>query len=254
VAQPAPAPAQSAQAASEWRNHPVVIAAVSASAALVLALGYFSQVALPTQTAKLEIALLKSNERVDKADKALADAQGRIASDVAATSKLQSEAKAADARIKLLEGQLTVANTSNFLSPGNPYPVGIGLARIGMPLKQVLAIYAGNETEWDADESYLTVKIKNHPISEATYFIDEKSKSVSHIMFRMAFRYPDPHPFPAEFLRNRLLEALGQPAARPRPTYYRWNVANHWNVFMSDDDNYVVMKSTDVLAMWPDEG
>jgi len=57
----------------DWKSHPVVIAAGSSAATLLLCIAIVTQVIIPNQTAKLEIELLKQKDAFNQLNSKASD-------------------------------------------------------------------------------------------------------------------------------------------------------------------------------------
>lgn len=225
----------------DWKSHPIIIAAGSTAATIVLLTGLFTQVILPTQTARLDIELLKKTELITNLSNENQKQTSLIKAKDAQIGLLNSE-------IKKLEGALLASNTANMFSNGSPYPNGFGEVRIGSSLQELLTNYEKQQIADPNHADYINVTVKNSPIKDIVYYLSDDRKSVTHISFGLGW---DSH-YPNDFLRNKLIESLGRPKDNPRPNYYLWQIPNKWNVLMSgDDDHFVVMRDDEILATWP---
>lgn len=95
--------------ASDWKNHPVIVAA----AAFAAGLGFAYQFMFPVLTASLQTeigSLKRQNDEI---------------------TSLKSRASSLEAQVRDEQTKLAIAQQSNTFSLSNPYPVGLGQIKLG---------------------------------------------------------------------------------------------------------------------------
>ena len=211
----------------EWDKHPVIVAAAATVATALFVIQVFNDVVLPNMTFRLESELRESQQSLALIEQAGQEKDDRIAELTKQIEETGQREASSKEKTALLEAELREAKLAFMLSPGNPYPNGLSTARIGMARAQILQVYSSDRYQIENIEAdILTVTIPNSPIKWATYYFDEQTDTVKHILFGV-----DPRAeLPEDFLQRRLVEALGAPTASPKPYFFRWLVSDRWNV------------------------
>jgi len=146
---------------SSWKDHPVIVAALVCAGSLVFA----QQVLFPIMTASLQ-------------------------TDLATYKNASAELTVLKERIKVLESQLkeTPADlakiqTSNMFSVGSPYPIGLGLIKLGDSLDLVTKYFPSPSI--DRKSFYWAVARPNSAFSSANYLFERNTndKRVTLIQF-----------------------------------------------------------------------
>jgi hypothetical protein len=180
-----------------WKDHPVVIAALSCAAGLVFAY----QVIVPTVTASLQ------NEVID------------LKKQIADSGVSKDRIKSLEDRLQKSEVAAASAQAANMFALGNPYPSGLGTPRLGDTLDIVENKFATSKIEkksgfWSVDKPATN-------ISSVAYYFDKaaKEKRIFGILFIPS------HDFPKGTLHSKLVDALGQPiVAGPKPGCFIWKI------------------------------
>ncbi|MEH2513425.1 hypothetical protein V1291_004779 [Nitrobacteraceae bacterium AZCC 1564] len=180
-----------------WKDHPVVIAALSCAAGIAFA----HQFIFPAMTASLQ------NE--------IADLKKQVSD--AGISK--ERIKSLEEKLKKSEADAASAQAANMFSLQNPYPMGLGALKLGDSLDAIERSFPGAEIE--KKSGYWSVKNPTSQYSDATYFFDRRAqnKRVRSIMFFLKANAPN------RFLQSKLTDALGQPTiSGPKADCYIWKV------------------------------
>lgn len=243
---PSPVSSQS----HDWKSNPVVVAAGSAAASVLLCIAIVTQIVIPTQTAKFEIEALKAKEIARDIQSRLDVEQKHRADLEQADASLKADVAALTAEVLALESQLLNARLGAMFSQGNPYPVDFGVIRIGAPISKIYEQFAKDQIEVDPHKpERLLVKIKDSPFVWVAYSYDKKNptKKISSISFGLSYTKE----FPKDFLRNKIIEALGEPWQHPEENYYRWRDSKGVGIYLISD-LYIVMSPEYMPALWPE--
>lgn len=234
----------------EWRNHPVIVASGSAAATFLLCLAIFTQLVEPTQNAKLEIELLKMKDANQQLTNSINSANQLNNSLVAGNSRKDKELFALKGKVSLLQQELIDAKAENLFAPGNPYPSGLGLVRIGMNRSDIAKAYQGFKIESDPDgPSIVTVYLVNSPFERVSYHLSDKTESakITHLSFDMPLFQSK---YSKDFLYKKLVESFGVPSKNSTNSDFMWPVGNTYSLFSHGKDNYVLMRRGDVPVFW----
>lgn len=234
----------------DYKNHPVIVALASGAATLLLCVGVFTQVILPTQTAKLEVEILKQKTAIDAGVKERDDlraAKKRLEDDAAQLKRRANEAEAEKAR---LAAQLLAAEADHPFAAASPYPAGFDQVHIGDPAVRVEEVYGKDRIHQPEDRDYIEVKADRPPFETAVYYYDaaDSRRRITHVGFRMEIL----NHYPAGYLLSKLEGAFGQPTEHPRKDYRAWKIGTVF-VYSSDDDGVLVMDAKYSPAYWPDK-
>lgn len=227
----------------DWRSHPVIVASGSAAATFLITLAVFTQLVSPTQTAKLEIELLKlkdAEEKINNANKTL-EAQN---------NQLASETKMLRAETAALQQELVESKAANLFITGNPYPIGLGLVRIGMPRSEIEKVYSGQKIESSSDHpEIVSVSLTNSPFERVAFYLTDKTKSatISHISFNTPLLDSK---YSSDFLHRKLVENFGAPSKESTPKISMWKVGTSYSIFEDDYGGYVLMRRGAQPAFW----
>jgi hypothetical protein len=153
---------------SDWKAHPVMVAIIAGAATFAFTEAWI--VPLHVQSLRNEIAT--NAELVGRA-KALQD---KVVS-------LEGQLKAALVRVRSLE-------TPNLLTPGNPYPVGLGLVKLGQPITDLEKAYPGAKLK--KEDRYWELEDFHSVFSSVVYYFEPKSNDmkITFIVFVRVLRKP----------------------------------------------------------------
>lgn len=231
----------------DWKNHPIIIASGSAAATFILSLAIFTQLVAPTQTAKLEIEILKLKESRDKAEQnySLSVGENKVVKDK--NSNLTKEVEALKAKINALQQETVDLRASNLFSPENPYPNGLGLVRIGMPSSEINKVFYDYKITRNEDSPNIVwVALKGYPFDRITYFLDGR-ETITHVSFDMPVMGSKHSEY---FLHNKLVEAFGTPAATIGTKKFNWNIGTKYSIYAHDKRSFVLMKRGQEPIFW----
>lgn len=229
--------------AHDWKSNPVIVAGGSVAATTLLCIAVVTQIVIPTQTAKLEIAALKANN-VSRG------MQARLATAEKSNKELNRTNSLLSSQVESLGKQLLDARSGALLNPGNPYPTDLGIVRIGTPISEVRKRFLPSQIETDPDRpDLLRVTLHNSPFIEATYSFDKKDpqRKITHIAFMLDYKQK----FADDFLSNKITHAIGTPIEQPQRGYYRWPDTSGLRIFLLDDI-YMIMTPNFAPAVWPE--
>lgn len=228
----------------DWKNSPVMIACGAATGMLLLCIGVFTQLVLPTQTAKLDVEIIKLKSELESKDRSLIDASEKL-------RESSKELRSGEKQIRKLRADLLHALNNDLFPPGVPYPNGVDKVRVGMSASKLQEFYPASAIRKNPNsDGILNVELKDSPFESVVYFFDETSseKAISHIYFRL-----DPFKnYPEDFLWQKLTNSLGEPQFRPKRNYIAWKTPSG-GVFSSDDGSFIVMQPGLRPSYWPDE-
>lgn len=242
--------AQPSPTNTDIKTHPVFIAASSVAGTVLLCIAVVTQVVMPTQVAKLDIEILKlkdSSKELQQKISAQATVISRQSTEIKNLTKKDAQSSAS---IKALEQQVFDAKLGNLFTGESPYPNGLGMVHIGMPMTAVAKNYPAEFVHPDKETpGLITVDVKNSPIQGIAYYYDEKSKEkrITHVGFSIDIFKG----YPEGFLYKKVVEAFGEPDAHPRSRYYAWNVNKTTNIFMHSEHSFLVMQKGYRPILWP---
>lgn len=226
---------------SGWQDHPLAVAAIAVAATIGLAVIIFKEIVLPTQTASLtnEITNLKSSlafksKEISTLKNSKLDSQKQIAN-------LQSQ-------VNELNQKVYEAQNANLFSFGNPYPLGVGRAKIKDPISTLTTIYP--EQQITQNDGYWSVRNQHKIFTDITYYFDESSpqKTITHIAFSMDYSKNN-----EDFLQTKLIETLGQPKTWKRKGFFSWETKSSAIVYKSDNDRFILMQEGFAPGYWSKE-
>lgn len=245
-----PTKAPSAERAFDWKNHPVIVASGSAAATFLLSLAIFTQLVAPTQTAKLEIEILKLKESRDKAERSYSSSVGENQAFKYKNSNLTKEVEALKARINALQQETFDLRAGNLFSPENPYPNGLGLVRIGMPSSEINKVFYNYKITRNEDSPHIvSVTLKGYPFDRITYFLDGPldRETITHVSFDMPIMSSK---HSEDFLHNKLVEAFGMPVATIGSKKFNWNIGTKYSIYAYGKRSFVLMKRGQEPIFW----
>lgn len=188
------------QTQKEWKDHPLVVAALSVAGTATL----FATVVMPLSNSLL-------NTKVEKLTEVSANASA-TAEELVRTKR---ELTAAQAAFNQVVGKSPLAN-------GSVYPVGADDVVIGTTADDVLRRLAG--AKWDEDVFYISAPFKNHPVfSGAAYYFEGKDKRVSAILYH--FHSSESI---SETVRKYLLTTFGEPTKIKKRSFLWRATAREW--------------------------
>lgn len=208
---------------ADWTQHSVIVALISGAATA----GFFLAVVVPIYTQSLRNEITAGADSVAKA---------RATEERVATA--ERKLKVAEARIFSLEN-------ANSYSLGNPYPVGLGLVKVGQDIADVAKMYPGATIE--KKDGYWSLKDYHSIYSIVTYYFKAEQK-ISHILLSPHYKMPE------DFVPRKLTEILGPPASTPRDQFARW-VDSNYSVFVGPgvDKGYLITRNDLIPGWWPDK-
>lgn len=198
----------------DWKNNPLMVAGGSAAATIVLCITVFTQIVLPTQTAKLENDALRARERTRE----LEDAAKKHSETVRA---LSSKNENLEKQVKRLASELLDLRQGDLFSYQDPFPKGLGSIRLNALTSEIDRVYAGRKIQLHSDDpTVIKVAIDNSPFGEVSYSYKEfgAQRKIVHIAFS---------------LRDR------------------WSVSNNSSAYLLDN-TYMIMSDDVAPLLWRD--
>ncbi len=226
-----------------WKENPVIVAGGSVAATALFCIAVVNQIVIPTQTAKLETEILKAKDTLRNLEEDLAAERNRNEGLLSKISLLSSQ-------VVTLGKQLMEARIGALFGPGNPYPTGLGVVRIGTPIDEVRNNFPSSQIETIFDQpDILIVNLNNSPfryIQYSFYKKDSRKRIAS-----ATFTIDHDKEFGDNFLPNKVTEAIGSPVEQPQRGYYRWPDTAGVKVYLVDD-TYMIMAPGFAPAVWPE--
>ncbi len=216
----------------DWKNHPVLIAVISAAATAT----FFQTVVIPISDAgnRAElIELRKAKATHEGVEKAFVEEKRRAAQ---------------------LAKDLAVSQQANLFLSGNPYPMGYRGTPIGMPLSKLKEQFK-NETVTDQG-SVLTIELKSGIFRRVSYHYESNGKEqvVSHIAYQVSFNDRIWDKENADTLVAIMKEVFGPPTEVKERIGSRWHIASagktYWLYAWHDLATIVVTDTKTRLKFW----
>lgn len=219
-----------------WKDHPVVVAAMAVTGTIALAVLLVKEVILPTYTVSLTNQVTSLSAEVSSLRSSKEDAENKL-------SHLQTQ-------VGELERKLSQAQHANLFVFGSPYPTGLGQIKVGDPISSLDNIYPTTLIE-KQENSYWSINDQHKIFNRITYYYDEKlpQHPITHILFNIGY----PITIDNAFLQSKLIEVLGVPKRWQSKGYYSWNTQAKVNVYKSDESSFMVMDEGARPGYWPDE-
>jgi hypothetical protein len=123
----------------DWRSHPAMVAVGTAVATTAFMVTIYSSIVIPTQLAKLENESIKKTSQIDSQKAALERSNSNLVDVNENLRRLQSKNDELNKIIAGLHEAALYQASANLFVQGNPYPSGLGKARIGMKRDEVMA-------------------------------------------------------------------------------------------------------------------
>lgn len=212
----------------DLKHHPIVVGAAAALAVFGATVTYFTQVAIPIQTAQIQNDLVASRAEV-------ATLQKQNTATAAKIDELNKEVAALKARALSSELNLEFA-------AGNPYPPGLGLVKMGDALELIAKYYP--ETSIEKRSGWWSIKVQHAVFRSVTFYFDrsvsEKDRRVTQLLLLADSNLPP------SVIPNKIVEAFGQPyASGPKKDCYKWKVGSKL---------FVAAESTTMLITYDERG
>lgn len=186
---------QSQSSRANWKDHPVVIAAVTCAATIGACIVVFKEIVMPTQIAAIsnetrELPMLRAEKE---------QAKSRI-------KTLEEAIQTKDKDIQKAKQELLEATLPKIFSAPNPYPIDQGRIRVGDSVLKLKEVYPLSSLDTTMD-SWWTVSTPNGLFRSAAYYFDDvaKNKPITGILF-----FPN-EKLGGEALLNRLTDEFGKP-------------------------------------------
>lgn len=203
-----------------WRDHPIVIAALAVVGTFTVTSYVFKEIIVPTQIAGLPA--LKEN-----------------------VEKLQSENSKQASEIESLKKVVEGFQYQTLFKANDPFPVTLGAVRLGQPISDLETQYS--EAKVEKSDGYWNVTFGYGVVTQGTYYYNEKTKKISHVMFWLSTELK----LSDSFLQDRLEESFGKPASHPKKDFFQWK-ASDYNVYKSDSVRFLIHGSNHRPGYWPE--
>jgi len=211
-----------------WRTHPVIVASIAAVAGFGVCFTYV--VPIHIQSLKNEMA---------------ANAES-----VAKAKATEEKANSLERQLKDALGRIRALERPNLFSLGNPYPVGLGLVKIGQSVDDLEKAYPGAKIK--KESRYWTLQGFHSVFTHVTYYFedgspDRKIKFISFVPLS-GVGHED------NFLNNKLVEILGPPTDVPEPNFPSWQLSDAKVAIYFDPrvvPSYTIMREDYTPNWWP---
>ena len=216
---------------SDWKDHPLVVAAVSASASMV----FMSTVVMPIQSTYL-------NNKMNEMENQLNQTENKIKQiDEIDTRRLAAEKKQKETEQELSTTKaklLSVLHTNAF-KQGSPYPRFIDKVKVGDKFSKIFDAYTNNQIEVtkkkDGTTRYVSLKINDHPfITDITFYPDDGN--VSQILYFLTQDNGD-------MLHHLLSESLGRAITGSNENEFYWKLSDQLFVSKNSEKNFVISRT-----------
>jgi hypothetical protein len=198
------------EAKPNWKEHPVVVAAAAASAAILFTITIFSTVVIPTMVKDKDLQIAELTKRIEPMEKSVNEAAARVAA-------------TAD-ELKVLKQRNLELSRENLFSTDDVYPKGFRKVRIGDPTTKIWDVYPKKDVRDESDRTgdWISVKVSGEFIREVTYYYKNvKGKQVvSGILFLF-----DTGSTP--LIKAQLVEKYGDRLQREKPSSWVLTVLGH---------------------------
>ncbi len=218
---------QPTETTTDWKSNRAIVAIIAGAAVF----GFCEVYVVPIHTQALKNEMAANSESV---------ARAKATEERAST--LERQLKDALGRVKALE-------QPNLFSLGNPYPVGLGLVKIGQSVDDVEKAYVGAKIK--KETRYWTLKDFHSVFTSVTYHFGEDSaaKKITFISFVPAGGRDN------NFLINKLVEVLGPPTDAANPNNSSgWRIDNaKLGVYFDTQvvTSYMIMNLDFYSSWWP---
>jgi hypothetical protein len=214
---------------AHWKSNPVIVAIVAGAAVFGFSEVYV--VPIHTQSLRNEIA---SNAEV-----------------VARAKTTEEKANSLERQLRDALGRVKALELPNLFALGNPYPIGLGLVKLGQPIEDLERAYVGAKIV-KSDASYWTLEGFHSVFADITYYFDASSpdRRIKHI--RLTATYDSSRD--NNFLGNKLVEVLGPPTESPRPEWHFWRLGDaKVNVYFDAGPlvAYMILPEGHMPNWWP---
>jgi hypothetical protein len=197
---------------TNWKDHPLAIAAISMVATTGFCILVLSEVILPTYKERLKNQIAE----IPPLQKKISESEKRI-------QELEHE-------IKNLKLELMSARNLNLFSNGNPYPSGLEIVKIGDTISKVSDVFSASQINREKD-GYWSVTIQNSAIESATYYFDTTSETKNIMM--ISINYKDfVNKDSRDALKRLLIESLGMPK-HEKDDGFSWVLEGGIKVYLS---------------------
>jgi len=234
----APPPAQP----PSWRDHPIMIAVISAGATAT----FMSGVAIPLVTGHLSSQVETLRTTISAHSDTIRDLNVRLDNASKFSAEQKSELEAAKAREREAHRTLVESRIKNPFEPGSPYPKGHQELRIGMSIELVRKHpgAVADEPGRRRPDRWVSVKSDASVFSQVTYYFDEDSKkpTITHILF-----HSKEPPASHAWMKSQLVAAFGEPSQTLRRAV-GWNVGNTAIRLREDSGNIVLLPKSLALV------
>lgn len=225
----------------DWKSSPIIVAAGSVAATVILSTTIFKEIVIPTQTARIEIEALKAkdSERI---------MQAKYESEREQCAKFENEIVELNEKINFLSYQLMESREGQLFQHGNPYPTELGVVRIGDSLGEIYKYFPAEKIEVDEKRpEEITVKVENSPFLAIDYSAQkgDLKRTIVSITFRLNYRKE----YKKDFLVKKVIQSIGRPIKNPEEHFYRWSDSQGLSIYLLGG-SYVLMKKEYQPAIW----
>lgn len=236
--------AKPTKVASSWKEHPVVIATTVAVATTVFVVKVMDEVVIPTRTASL-------TNQIDSLNTEVRNLKDQLANKTAELDSANSSIRAKNSEVRDAQSKLYSAQVGHLFVTGNPYPIGLGLVKIGDSVDRVAEVFSEKSLDKSqAEEGLISVEDQHKVFKRVTYFfnVDAERKVVTHISFHTGNYL---HSLNERLVQNKLIEAFGVPRTWSKKDHYSWVVQGQLSILKNDNEGYVLIPNGLYTMSWP---
>lgn len=246
---------------SDWKNSPIIAAIASGSAVLTLTLHVVFTYAIPIiQTDQVnEINKLKDDKKhlENNLKKTSSELDGLKRENIENIKKIKNH----QAEVNKLNANFLEYSYHNSFQNNTPYPIGYGKVKPGDFIDKIFENYKLPEIRNDEKGKYYEVSPVYGIIGGIRYYVDDKTKLVTHISFekrKVNYSYSERNEYEtleAVSLGNILDNVFGKAKQCDDENYKYWTIKEAKIVMYSvvTDTSYLIYDNPYRPAVWPDE-
>lgn len=224
----------------DWKNHPVVVAALAAAGAFAFAITYIA----PVYTTELQTDLRLLKKEVERLQSEL-----NLQTDAAAAAK--EKIKELTLANETAHKRLQKAELSGLYSSGSAYPVGLERIKIGDNINDIFKVYRPESIKKVDEESY-EVSNEHTFFDKVTYYYDPKSPKSNIVQISL---HASSVPFGGDdIVLEKLYGSIGRPTSNPEKGRYCWNLKQGVSAYIIFGGSYQLMDSQHYPRLWPQSG
>ena len=228
---------------TDWKNHPIVVAAVAVSAAIGLCVIIIKEIILPTYTAHLNNTI----KELQTTNNNIVSENTRLKEHII---ELKNKLDISEEKESNLLSKLELAQQENLFSSETPYPLGLGQIKIGDPVSLIFKSYPIDSIEI-SKYGYIDVNNQHEIFTQATYYADDiknKNSEITHVSYGIDFKKG----LSKDFLQMKLIDSFGMPKKWVWDDYYSWMTKSKIIIYKSSNNRMLLMPEGFKPRMWPE--